>query len=258
MEYKEFCTWVATKAWEIMKHYFYWENQISYKWWTEVVTIADQEINQVVIDEVTKSFPTHNVIWEEWDGQAKSSEYSWNTDPIDGTIPYAHGIPVSVFSLALLKNWEPIVWCVYHPFFDELYYAEKWKGAYCNWVKIAVSQRAMTDKWFLMWQSMQKRMPNNVKPIRDDLFNQDIISIDLWTITYMWVLIAKGCIDALIFPHTKQYDLPAVKVIVEEAWWKETDLFWNEQRFDTPIKWNIVSNWLVHDKIVTLSKKHLQ
>ncbi len=107
-----------------MKKYFYATDHISYKTGDEVVTIADKEINQLVIDEVARVFPEHDVMGEEGDGLLSNAKYIWITDPIDGTIEYAHRIPLSVFSLALLEDGKPIVGCVYQPFLDELYYAE--------------------------------------------------------------------------------------------------------------------------------------
>lgn len=56
--------------------------------------------------------------------------------------------------------------------------------------------------------------------------------------------------EAVMFAHMKPYDLAAVKVIVEEAGGKESDLFGAQQRFDGPIKGNIISNGIVHDDIV--------
>ncbi len=111
-----------------MKKYFYATDHISYKVsFNEIVTVADQEINQLVIDEVARIFPEHDVMGEEGDGVRKDTKYIWITDPIDGTIPYSRNIPISVFSLALTFDGKPIVGCVYQPFLDEMYYAETGK-----------------------------------------------------------------------------------------------------------------------------------
>jgi len=129
-----------------MKRYFYATDHVSYKEkFNEVVTLADQEINQLVIDEVAKFFPDYDVMGEEGDGKRTSAEYTRITDPIDGTVEYAHRIPLSVFSLALMKKGKPIVGCVFQPFLDELYYAETDQGAWCNGRRLQVSPRGINE-----------------------------------------------------------------------------------------------------------------
>jgi len=257
MNYKTFCYKLAKKAWEIIKKNVNREKNISYKEGEEVVTEVDGRINQIVIDEIYQTYLSHGVLGEEGDAQKnKLATYQRITDPIDGTIPYARGIKSSCFSLALLENGKPILWCVYQPYNDELYYAEKGKGATCNDQEISVSTNELYQKGTILWLTSRLSQPYNIKPVRDALFEKNVSYYDFWTVTYMWCLVAAWKMDAIIFPHHKPYDLAAVKVIVEEAWGKETDLFGQQQRFDKKVKGNIVSNWLLHEELLASIKKY--
>ncbi len=114
----------------------------------------------------------------------------------------------------------------------------------------------MKDRNLLIGSCVWKADPFEVKPFYDEIFDMDICTIDLGPVTYMGALVAKGSLDAVLFPHVKPFDLPAVKVLVEEAGGKESDLFGNQQRFDGPIKGNIVSNGVIHDEIVQMLGKY--
>ena len=71
--------------------------------------------------------------------------------------------------------------------------------------------------------------------------------------------VATGDFNLVLFPgkEHKNCDIAAVKIIVEEAGGKVTDMFGNEQRYDGSINGAIVSNGVVHDEILGIIKKHL-
>ncbi|MEK6962809.1 MAG: inositol monophosphatase family protein [Nanoarchaeota archaeon] len=73
----------------------------------------------------------------------------------------------------------------------------------------------------------------------------------------MAALVATGQFEATVFPHYEAHDTAAVKVIVEEAGGKVTDLFGKEQRYDRDIRGHIVSNGFLHQKLVKLVRDHV-
>ena len=77
------------------------------------VTVTDLAINHLVIAEIGRRFPTHGVLGEEVSSLAPDHEWVWVCDPIDGTIPFSHGIPVTAFSLALTYQGETLLGVVY-------------------------------------------------------------------------------------------------------------------------------------------------
>src|SRR5687768_16575482 len=95
---------------------------------TEVDTAAEKRI----IDIIKEHFPGHSIISEETGEQMQDSPYQWIIDPIDGTVNFAHGIPICCVSIGLLYQEEMILGAVYNPMMNELFFAEKGKGATLN------------------------------------------------------------------------------------------------------------------------------
>lgn len=102
----------------------------------DVVTEADLISNKIIVDAIKKNFPTHGIISEEDKKYKNDAEYKWIIDPLDGTRNFATKTPLYCVLIALAKNDEVIVSASYLPYFDELYYASKNKGAFLNNKKI--------------------------------------------------------------------------------------------------------------------------
>jgi len=250
-EYLEFAKAIALRAGDIMISHFHADIEQHEKDDKTIVTIADEQINQLVIDEVQKKYPEYSIFGEEA-SLDKKNEYAWVCDPIDGTQPYSKGVPVSVFSLALVRDGVPLVGVVYDPFTKRLYSAAKGNGAFLNDEPIRVSKRhldynsTINIEWW----------PEAPYDIDTALHN---LSID--TKTYVLHLgsiisaagyVAAGRYEACVFPGKKGkfVDIAAIKVIVEEAGGKVTNIHGNEQRYDSDIDGAIISNGIVHDEIV--------
>lgn len=255
--YLEFAKEIAKEAGKIMLKYFNSDNQSSYKEDNTIVTIADTEINDYLIKQVKSEFEAHSVDGEE--NKFGTSNYVWVCDPIDGTAMYARGIPVSVFSLALVVNGEPTVGVIYDPFNDNMYYAEKGKGAYKNEEKITISSIKLNDKrsvsHYDMWPSSKYNIYDTIKELGKSTY-----FVSIGSIARACTCIASGDFNLAIFPGTKNKncDIAAAKIIVEEAGGKVTDLFGNNQRYDTDINGAVISNGLVHDEVISILKKNLK
>ena len=90
--YLDFAQNLAFQAGEIMLKHFHSNVAQRQKNDETIVTIADEQINDLVIKEVEKTFPEHSTLGEEASAK-KHSEFAWICDPINGTVPYAKGIP---------------------------------------------------------------------------------------------------------------------------------------------------------------------
>lgn len=253
-EYQKFAEDIARKAGEIMKEYFTVGVAYETKADNTPLTIADQKINDLVINEISKTFPQHSINGEEGNHTVEKSEYLWVCDPIDGTKPFTLGIPVAVFSLALVKDGEVIVGVVYDPFCDRMYSASKGNGCFLNDKKIEVSKRSEFKGMFAE-QEIYRPGKYNIEPLVTELYGKDIRFMGLCAFIYPSALVAAGQIDFTLFPHITAHDVAAIKIIVEEAGGKVTDMFGNEQRYDQPINGALVSNGLIHDELVVLAKE---
>ena len=255
-EYLEFAKDIAYQAGKIMLKYFNQNNGASYKGDKTIVTIADTEINSYLIKRVKEKYPEHSVDGEE--EQFGKSNFVWVCDPVDGTAMYARHIPVAVFSLALVIDGIPNVGVVYDPFTDSLYTAIKGKGAYKNNEKISVNDYTLDDMKTVCHYDLWPNADYNISKVLQELERKSYF-IGIGSVIRACMCIASGDFTLAIFPGTKHKncDIAAVKVIVEEAGGKVTDLFGNEQRYDQSIKGALISNGIVHDEVIEIIKKYI-
>lgn len=254
-KYKNFAKNFAKKAGQIMRDSF--DLGMSKDWKDDVtpVTQADLKINKLLIEEVKSKWPYHSIKGEEASDVNEGSEYIWVCDPIDGTIPFSHGVPICMFSLALTKNGKSILGVTYDPFGDRLFFASQNEGAYLNDRKISVS-KASNLKGVVGEYEMFKGAHFDITRLAEHLcLKEDVKLIRMASFVYPSSLVAAGEFGFTIFPHTTAHDAAAVKIIIEEAGGKVTDLFGNDQKYDRDIQGVIVSNGILHDKLVNLSKQ---
>lgn len=258
-DYKQFAIDFIKRAGDIMRQHFTMGVKKRIKPGEGPVTAADLAINHRLIEEVKKLFPDHGVLGEEESNlQNVASEYVWVCDPIDGTIAFARGIPIATSSLALTKNGKSILGVVYDPFCDRLYFAEKGQGATMNGKPIRVSQTAKLDGADGVVEISRSSkfdvfgLPKLLK-VRE---NANVATFQ--AIVYSSMLTAAGQFDFNVFPRTGAHDAAAVKIIVEEADGKVTDLFGNEQRYDRETKGFVATNGKVHDELIKVIQEVLK
>lgn len=220
------------------------------------LTVTDTNINKMVIKEAAKHFPNHSVKGEEESSSLKSSTHTWVCDPIDGTLPYILGIPTCVFSLALLDDvGKPVVAVVYDPFEDRCYYATLGGGAYMNNEKINVNHtKKIQDA--LIGNSGRSSSYIDANKFKNYLYKHCYRPIILHSVIYEAMLVASGRIAATTMTGDAPHDAASAKLIVEEAGGMVTDLFGDEQRYDSLIKGAVISNGAIHADIVKLAQTY--
>ena len=132
---------------------------------TDMVTDVDRETEAFIISRIREAFPDHGIFGEESGVQTGSSPFRWVIDPIDGTVSFIHDTHYWCVSIALQKDGETIAGAIYAPKFDELFYAEKGKGAFLNGKPIHVSactalRSAVVSTGFACVRA--KRRPDNM------------------------------------------------------------------------------------------------
>lgn len=118
------------------------ERDVSYepKQYADVVTEVDRASEALIVGAIRARYPDHTIIAEEGSGVSMSSPYTWLIDPLDGTLNFLHGLPIFCVSIALLAYNEPLLGVVYDPMRNELFYAERGRGAFLNGRRLRVSQ----------------------------------------------------------------------------------------------------------------------
>ena len=191
---------------------------------------------------------------EEENYDKAKNEFVWLCDPVDGTIPFSFGIPISTFTLSLVHNGESIVGVIANPFVDKIYSAEKGKGAHCNGSPIKVSKADSLVSNMVAteyWAQIPYDTLSFVKYLEGINCNVPILK----SIAISGGLTASGETAGFVFPSKTPWDVAASKIIVEEAGGRTTDLYGNEQRYDKEIKGFVASNGILHDELLKIIKK---
>jgi myo-inositol-1(or 4)-monophosphatase len=138
-DFKKIATKGAHEAGSILKKNLGQIKKIDYKGEVNLVTEIDQLSEKIITKIINDRYPDHEILAEESGAKKSTSPYRWIIDPLDGTTNYAHGYPYFCVSIALEKEAKILLGVVYNPILDELFLAEKGKGAYLNGAKIQVS-----------------------------------------------------------------------------------------------------------------------
>jgi myo-inositol-1(or 4)-monophosphatase len=123
---------IAREAGVLLMQYFDQNIKIEYKGEADLVTAADRKSETLIRERIRSLWPDHDVLGEEEGLRDTGSEYRWYVDPLDGTTNFAHGFPVFCVSMALQHRDQTVAGVCYDPTRDELFAAERGKGAYLN------------------------------------------------------------------------------------------------------------------------------
>ena len=119
--------------------------QVSKKGPMDFVTKTDKYVEKMLIDELAKK--NFSIISEEiGEIKKKDEDNIWIIDPIDGTTNFLHGIPHFAICIALQSNNEIISGLIFDPIKDEMFFAEKNKGAFLNNQRLRVSKKNLLDE----------------------------------------------------------------------------------------------------------------
>uniref|UniRef100_A0A2A4YDC8 Inositol-1-monophosphatase n=1 Tax=Aerophobetes bacterium TaxID=2030807 RepID=A0A2A4YDC8_UNCAE len=113
-------------------------------------TDYDEKVEKMIIAFIKDHFPDHTFLGEEFGAQGNNPQaIQWILDPIDGTVNFAHSIPVFSISIAATFNGKTLSGVVYSPMSNELFVAEKGSGAYLNGTKLKISKTTTLSDSFL-------------------------------------------------------------------------------------------------------------
>ena len=116
--------------------------QVSLKGPANFVTKADKRAEEMLYDDLTKARPGYGFIGEEGGArEGADKSHTWIVDPLDGTTNFLHGIPQFAISIGLQRDGVIIAGLIYNPANDDLYIAERGKGAFLNDQRLRVAGR---------------------------------------------------------------------------------------------------------------------
>lgn len=198
----------------------------------EIVTRYDKESDQIIIKELEKNFPEHNLLTEESGSIDKDSDYTWIVDSLDGTGNFASGNPFFSVSIALAKQGEIILGIIYAPFLQEFYTAKKGEGASLNDKKIKVSDISDTKNAYIVTCEGGSKSNQRLAGIYSTVYPWVKDMRKLGSAAIEGGFVATGRADSYITLQIDPWDVAATVLITEESGGKATDFKGNNWRIE--------------------------
>jgi fructose-1,6-bisphosphatase/inositol monophosphatase family enzyme len=255
-EYLQFAKELAEEAGEIALKYFSFEIENTWKEDGTPLTAADTEINELVIKRVNEKYPDHSIYGEEKSDRKENSKYIWVCDPIDGTMAFSCGLPIFVFSIALVNqsNGLPVLGLINDPVMKNMYWAYEGDGAYRNGQRISVSEDTTLKNTYLSTGGSGRAVGFSNLPLIKILSEKKCAVMKYPSFIYGGVQVANGKYVGAVFYERYGHDVAALKIITEEAGGKVTDLNGAERRYDQDGLGCVVSNKILHEEILKYVK----
>tara|TARA_Y100000816_G_C25984483_1_gene514157 strand:- start:33 stop:743 length:711 start_codon:yes stop_codon:yes gene_type:complete len=186
--------------------------QVSKKGPRDFVTKTDKQVEKILIEELSKIKNNYSFLSEEIGKiKNKDKENIWIIDPIDGTTNFLHGIPHFAICIALESKKEIISGLIYDPIKDEMFFAEKNKGAYLNNQRLRVSNKNVIDDCLFS---------SNHEGVKFSNLNMRYSGCAALDLAY----VASGRLDGYFHNKINIWDVAAGALLVKEAGGMVNDL----------------------------------
>lgn len=211
----------ALKAGEILRRGFGTSFEISVKSGKQnFVTEYDKESEACIISIIKDKFPSHSFLAEESGlSQQVKEDILWIIDPLDGTTNFIRHIPIMTISIAAYQGESGLCGVIYQPFTQELFIAERGRGAYLNGTRLAVSQTKLIEDSMI------------VASLPYDIHSIPILNIErllqisqkgatlrnFGSAALALAYVAAGKVDAFWMYNLHPWDLAAGQLLIEEA-----------------------------------------
>ncbi len=243
----------AEKAGKILIKYHRKELEISNKIGVDIVTNADLEAEKLIVNTLKKSFQNYGILAEE-SGVEGNQKTKWIIDPLDGTMNFSRGSEIFGTTIALEKDGEIVLGLIYLPKHKEMFTAIKGKGTFLNKKRINVSNRKGESSIIIIGGGWFSKESEKFNKNLTELANKYPNGFRRYgSAIYGLAMIGCGRSEAMLFHHTKSWDISAGALLVEEAGGLVTNLKgekWN------PYQGNYVfSNGKIHKEILGIINK---
>lgn len=261
MSHLDFAKRLAVKAGNIiLKHMNQQVETESKTSGKDLVTEIDRMVEQFIQQELTATFPDHQMLGEE---EAFASEekykqvlndfhsipYIWVVDPIDGTNNFIQNIPGFVVSIALVSYGKPIVGVIYDPVTDELFYATENGGAYLNEKKINVPHvdhlnESVIGTSFSSDTKIRSLTVRNIEMFLPKCRTIRVLGAAALNLAY----VAKGRLTSFYHFQLSPWDVAAGILIISEAGGKITTM--KGTPYELSESSILVSNGFIHQQML--------
>jgi myo-inositol-1(or 4)-monophosphatase len=179
--------------------------QVSKKGPRDFVTKTDRHVEKILIEELSNTKKNYSFITEETGAISnKDKENIWIIDPIDGTTNFLHGIPHFAISVAHQSKNEIISGLIFDPIKDEMFFAEKDKGAFLNNQRLRVSKKNSLEECLFS---------SNHEGLKFSNLNMRCSGCSALDLAY----VASGRLDGFFHNNINLWDVASGSLLVKEA-----------------------------------------
>ena len=251
---------IAREAGARLREFYAQGVETEYKGDVDLVTVADRTAEKLIRELLAEAFPEHGIYGEEGTRDRLEGEYRWYVDPLDGTTNFAHGFPHFAVSMGLEHrggnlaadaDGTLVAGVIYNPMLDELFTAERGRGAQLNGKPIHISRaQAIAESLLATGFPSRKRHSNpNIHFYHEFTLRSHGVrragsaALDL-------AYVACGRLDAFWEFNLNPWDTAAGILLIEEAGGRVTDFAGRHYRLDS--REILASNGLIHDDLIAL------
>jgi myo-inositol-1(or 4)-monophosphatase len=251
---------VAREAGAVLREFFAKGVETEYKGDVDLVTVADRTSEKLIRERLAAAFPEHGIFGEEGTRDRLEGEFRWYVDPLDGTTNFTHSFPQFCVSLGLEQrpaglapeaDGTLVAAVIYDPLRDELFAAERGRGARLNGRPLRVSRTAVLAESLLAtgFPSHKRHQNPNIHFYQEFTLRSHGVrragsaALDL-------AYVAAGRLDAFWEFNLNPWDTAAGILLVEEAGGRVTDFA--GQHFHLDSREVLASNGLIHGELLGL------
>ncbi len=251
---------IAREAGARLREFFAQGVETEYKGDVDLITVADRTVEKLIRSRLGETFPEHGVYGEEGTRERLEGEFRWYVDPLDGTTNFAHGFPQFCVSMGLERRSAGLraeedgtleAAVIYDPMRQELFTADRGRGAWLNGKPIWVSRTQTLSEALLAtgFPSRKRHASPNIHFYQEFTLRSHGVrragsaALDL-------AYVACGRMDAFWEFNLNPWDIAAGILLIEESGGRVTDF--SGGRFRLEGREILASNGLIHDELLGL------
>ncbi len=201
--------------------------QVSMKGPANFVTKSDKRTEKIIYEELLRARPTYSFLMEEGGAhEGTDGQHTWIVDPIDGTTNFIHGIPHFAISIGLERAGTIVAGVIYNPITDELFTAERGRGAFLNDRRLRVASRSKIEDAVITCGIPHRGRGDH------ELFQREIVKIQakaagirrFGAASLDLAYVAAGRVDAYWERGLSPWDVAAGILLVREAGGRVEDI----------------------------------
>lgn len=216
---------LARAAGDILREGYGQDHQVHYKGLIDLVTEVDHRSENMLLERILAAYPQDTIVTEERGRFEGANGRSWIIDPLDGTVNFAHGIPIFAVSIAYAVDRQVTLGVVYDPLRDECFSAERGKGAWLNGKPISPSSEASLQKALLVTGfSYNPEIRDRNLPLFVHLVKRAQAVRRLGSAALDMSYVACGRLDGYWELQLESWDIAAAALIAQESGATITDM----------------------------------